>query len=542
MDRGPCHREGVRGPVCCLLTVAFGILSLALAGCSTGSAATTTTLYRGATLFPTTETTVPVPVEASGVLELALPAAAHLDPQLASTPSDVLLSQQVYDRLVEIDAKGGPIPSLATSWNSRDGTIWTFTLRSGVTFHDGAGFDADDVVFSFDRLRDTATGASAGVLFKNIIDVRTVDALHVQFLLAEPDAEFLRTLADPRAAILSKGVRDPSREWLGTGPFVLESYLDTDRAVLSRNPSYWSANASGTRLPYLDGLRFVFVPEASAQIEALFQGDVQFVGGLTPLMSARVQAEDMRVVTSVSNGHYTISMRTSEGRPTADTRVRLALRLGTDHQGIIDRVRSGFAVVGNGTPVGPSFGDAYLDVTPTFDAEQARALLAEAGFPAGLDLTLQVPEYGDGPAIAAAWKSQMAAIGVNLTIATYPAESPTEPSADGAAGADLSLTYTSTEIYPLDSLPAGGGSGGAFTGTHWVDEDFADLVSRIRAELVDEQRVALYRAAQQALVERGPLIVPYMEMSAAGVAPSVQGLTLAADWPRTVLRGAYLAE
>jgi peptide/nickel transport system substrate-binding protein len=275
--------------------------------------------------------------------------------------------------LVEIGLQNELLPGLATEWASPDGKVWTFTLRPGVTFSNGEAFTADDVVYTFDRLRDPDLGSPGKDIYVNVASIRTVDELTVEFTLTEPNPEFPADVADYHAAILSRSVADPAAEWVGTGPFTISSYSAEDRAILQRNPEYWRADDAGDALPYLEELQLIVSPDLAGQVQALRGDQVQFVAGLTAELVDSVEGdENLRVLTGPASAfHYVIHMRSDEGRPTADERVRRALQLGTDHQELIDQVRPGLAVVGNGTPVGPAYGDYYLDEAPAYDPEEA---------------------------------------------------------------------------------------------------------------------------------------------------------------------------
>ena len=183
------------------------------------------------------------------------------DPALASARSDILLNEQVYDWLVEVGDNNQLVPALATSWSSSDGKVWSFALRSGVTFSNGQPFTADDVVYTFNRLKDPKVGSPLAPSLKALTTVRAVDTTHVEFVLSQTNAEFPSLVADYHAAILSKSVQDPAKIWVGTGPFTLQSYVAEDRATLVKNPHYWMRDKSGNALPYLDQIVMVFTPE-----------------------------------------------------------------------------------------------------------------------------------------------------------------------------------------------------------------------------------------------------------------------------------------
>ena len=349
----------------------FGLLILAAvlvaAGCGSGGQSVTTTSPAGAS------TTVAA-AQPGGILQVAAEPAANRDPAFASARSDILINQQVYDWLVEVGQKNQLLPGLATEWASPDGKVWTFSLRSDVKFSNGSPFTADDVVYTFDRLRNPDVGSSGVGLYANVTGIKALDATHVEFTLKDPNPEFPSDVADYHAAVLSKAIADPATEWVGTGSFTIESYSAEDRAILKKNPDYWMQDAQGGRLPYLDELQFIFSPDLAGQVEALRGDQVQFVAGLTSESVDSIGADsNLKVITGPSSAfHYVIHMRADAGHPAADPLVRKALQLGTDHQGLIDQVRPGLAVVGNGTPVGPAYGDYYLDQAPAYDVAQAK--------------------------------------------------------------------------------------------------------------------------------------------------------------------------
>ncbi|GAB4248448.1 MAG: ABC transporter substrate-binding protein [Thermoleophilia bacterium] len=537
MDIGPFHLKRGGGLARSLLILGILVVALGviLGGCSSGSE-TTTTAGGGSS---STDTTAPAAVKTGGVLKVGSQAATNLDPHFSTSIADIMLNHQVYDWLVEIDSKNQPAPGLATKWDSPDGKVWTFELRSGVKFHNGADFTADDVVYTFNRLRDEKVGAPTVALYKNITDIKATDPTHVVFTLATPNPEFPSDVGDYHAAILSKDVADPSKEWVGTGPFMIESYLAEDRAVLKKNPNYWMTDEAGTRLPYLDGVEFIFSPDIGGQVEALRGGEVQFVPGLTAELADTVKADpNLKLIDTTSNMHFVIHMRSDKGHVAADPKVRQALQLGTDHQGIIDQVRPGLAVVGNGTPVGPSYGDYYLDKAPVYDPEKAKALLAEAGYANGLNITLFAQQALDVPAIATVWKDQMAKIGVNVDIQTVPTDVYYGEGDASWLTVDFGITDWGTRATPVTYFKLAYTAGGDYNESHWTDPEFEEITKQIDSEMDRQKRVDLYQRAQEILIERGPVIVPYMEMPVAGTAANVEGINLATDWARTLFRTA----
>jgi peptide/nickel transport system substrate-binding protein len=533
-------------------TLAFAlilVIAVPLVGCGSGNTSTSASAVSSTTAGAGSSTTMAETttsggggstVQMGGVLKVATEPATNRDPAFASARSDILINQQVYDWLVEVGQDGTLLPGLATDWQSADGKVWTFTLRNGVTFSNGSPFTADDVVYTFDRLRDPNVGSPDVGLYANVDTIKAVDATHVEFDLKDPNPEFPADVADYHAAILSKAVADPSTTWVGTGPFTIESYSAEDRAVLKKNPDYWMKDAQGTQLPYLDEIDFIFSPDLAGQVEALRGNQVQFVGGLTSELVDSLKSDSaVKAITGPSSAfHYVIHMRSDAGHLASDVRVRQALQLGTNHQDLIDQVRPGLAVVGNGTPVGPAYGDYYLDQPPVYDPEQAKALLGEAGLANSLTITLYAQQALEVPAIATVWQQQMKAIGVTVNIQTEP---PDVYYSDGDTSwlkVDFGITEWGARATPNAYFNAAYVTGAAYNESHWSDPEFDQIVTQINSEMDKAKRVELYKQAQQILIERGPVIVPFFETAAAGTSAKVAGIELAPDWSRTLFRTA----
>ncbi len=480
-------------------------------------------------------------MQTGGILQVATEPATNRDPAFASGRADILINQQVYDWLVEVSQDSDLTPGLATEWQSGDGKVWTFTLRADVKFSNGEAFTADDVVYTFNRLRDPEVGSPGVGLYENVATVTATDATHVEFTLTEANPEFPSDIADYHAAILSKAVTDPATEWIGTGPFTIESYSAEDRAILKKNPQYWMKDDAAVQLPYLDEIQFIFSPDVAGQVEALRGGQVQFVAGLTSELVDSISADsNLKVITGPASAfHYVIHMRSDEGRPSADARVRMALQLGTDHQGLIDQVRPGLAVVGNGTPVGPAYGDYYLDQPPAYDPQQAKTLLAEAGYADGLTITLYAQQALEVPAIATVWQEQMKAIGVTVDIQTLPPDVYYSEGDTSWLVVDFGITEWGARATPNAYFNAAYASDAPWNESHWSDPEFDTIAAQINSELDRDKRIDLYKQAQQIMIERGPVIVPFFSTAAAGADAAVDGIELAPDWSRTLFRTAH---
>jgi peptide/nickel transport system substrate-binding protein len=478
---------------------------------------------------------------AGGALAIGTQPLTNLDPHFATSISDIQLLEQVYEHLTFIGASNRPVPDLAESWESADGKTWTFTLREGARFSSGKLVTARDVLASFNRLRDPKLGSPAAALYKNIREVQALDARRVRFLLSETNPEFPSDVGDYHAAILPAGIAEPARQRIGSGPFRIDSYTPDRRVALKRNPFYNVKDSSGAALPYLEEIRMIFSQDLNGQVEALRSGQLGYVGGLTTEnVKSLADSSGVRVLSVDSNMHWAIRLRSDRG-PAADNRVRQALKLATNHQALVDAIRPGLASVGNGfTPVGPAYGRYHLVRPPFMNLAKARSLLAEAGYPNGLKILLHAQNQLDAVPIATVWKEQLARIGVEVQTRVIPSNLYYSDGEQSWLKVDFGITDWGTRATPLSYFKLAYVTDAPWNESHWSDPAFDSLLAGFDREMSEVRRVELYHRAQEILIERGPLIVPYFVKAVAGVRSDLEGVSLASDWPRTRFRDAWL--
>ena len=479
-----------------------------------------------------------------GVLKIGSQPVSNLDPHFAASIADITLLEQVYQHLTYIDPDNRPVPDLATKWQSTDGKVWVFTIRSDAVFNNGQPVTVDDVVASFNRLRDPKVGSPAASLFKGIQDVKSLDASRVQFTLSDTNPEFASDVGDYHACIIPASFKDPAKERIGSGAFMIDSYSPEDRIVLKKNPYFAQKDASGQALPYLDEIDIIFSPDQGGQVEALRGGQLNYVAGLSAQLADAVKKDPQtKTITNTSNMHWALHMRSDKGHVAADNRVREALKLATDHQAIVDAVRPGLASVGNGfTPVGPAFTDYYLAKPPRPDIARAKRLLAEAGYPNGLKITLATQNQLDVIPIATVWKEQMAKIGVEVDIQIVPSDVYYGNGEQSWLVADFGITDWGTRATPVTYFKLAYVSDAQWNESHWSDAQFDEITRKVDKEMDKARRVALYKQAQQILIDRGPVIVPFFEKAVAGLSADLEGVVLTSDWPRTRFTNAWFSK
>ncbi len=479
-----------------------------------------------------------------GVLKIGSQPVSNLDPHFATSIADITLLEQVYQHLTFIDPENRPVPDLASKWQSADGKVWVFTLRGDAKFSSGAPVTADDVIASFNRLRDPKVGSPAANLFKGIQDIKALDASRVQFTLADTNPEFASDVGDYHACIIPASSKDPAKDRIGSGPFMIASYSPEDRIVLKKNPYFSQKDANGTPLPYLDEIDMIFSPDQGGQVEALRGGQLNYVGGLSAQLADAVKADPQtKLITNTSNMHWVIHMRADKGHVAADNRVRQALKLATDHAAIVAAVRPGLASIGNGfSPVGPAFTDYYLAKPPKPDLAKAKKLLADAGYPNGLKITLVAQNQLDVIPIATVWKDQMAKIGVTVDIQIVPSDVYYGEGDQSWLVADFGITDWGSRATPVTYFKLAYTSDAQWNESHWSDAQFDEITKKVDKEMDRSKRAALYKQAEQILVDRGAVIIPYFEKAVSGLSASLQGVVLPSDWARTRFTFAYFSK
>mgnify|MGYP002628801621 CR=1 FL=1 len=338
----------------------------------------------------------------------------NLDPTGGAAQAiDSVLYSNVFEGLTRFMADGSVVPGLAESWTiSDDGLVYTFSLRDGVTFHDGTTMDAEDVKFSLDRARaEDSTNAQKG-LFAGITDVTVVDPLTVQVTLGAPNGMFLFNMAWGDAVIVApESIADIASNPVGTGAFSFADWVQGDRIELTRNDAYWG------EAPALASATFRFISDPTAAFAAVMAEDVDvFVGFPAPENLPQFEADPrFQVLVGNTEGETILAMN-NKMEPFDNILVRQAVSLAIDRQAIIDG-----AMFGLGTPIGTHFAPHnpdYVDLTGNspYDPDRARALLAEAGFPDGFTTTLKLPPPSYARRGGEIIASQLRAIGIEAEI------------------------------------------------------------------------------------------------------------------------------
>ena len=454
----------------------------------------------------------------SGRLRIAWLTPAQLDPRSVSGMSEIAILNALYDYLFETDAASNLVPVLAHAWQRNDaGTRYTLQLVEDARFHDGSLLTARDVVWSIQLQLDA--GGTIADLLAGIAAFEATGDHSVIFDLKAPDPDFLYRLTEYKAVMLKAEAENLGVEFNGTGPFIMHEMIPADRAIMHGNPDYWRG------APGIEMLEFLFFDDQQAAIAAV-QGGV--ADGILRLdnfsflnFSGDFRFDSINIPT---NAHHMTRIR-ADRPPGDDIRVRKAFKLATDRASVWERVQLGFGAVGKDSPIGPSFAQYFLEDAqpPPRDPEAAAALLAEAGYPDGLDLTLHVPNSGAMPDFAQAMAAQWYDAGIRVEIEL---EEENEYWVQKWLEVDLGVTWWGDRVMPQIYFDLAYRSDATWNESHWQDERLDALIDFARSALDEDARIAAYKDIQRLFLEEGPIIVPYFYASFMVMASHVSGVDL----------------
>ena len=348
--------------------------------------------------------------------------AAAINPVTVADQGGLDMLAQTGEYLVLSDQTLTLQPVLATSWSSNSAAdVWTFKIRQGVKFHNGAALTADDVVYSFKLYTappSAALSAFAGVLKPD--GVQKVDDYTVAFNLEAANGNFPYLVSSDNYNTISIPNNYAPGSWqssfLGTGPFVMSSYTPKVGASFTRNNSYWGTKA----LP--SATQFTFYDTQPPSILALTGGTIDVLGQFSYTGGEALVNGGYNVIKLKSSAHRELSMRNDQA-PFTDARVRQAIALTLNRPEIVSALFKGLADIGNDSPFAPIFPSTNTSIAQrTQNISQAKSLLAAAGHPNGFTTTLTTENIQEIPAFAQIVAESAAAIGVkiNLNVEAQP--------------------------------------------------------------------------------------------------------------------------
>ena len=372
------------------------------------------------------------------VIALSTPITS-LDPHFHNLTPNNNLADHFFERLVGKDAKEHLQPLLAESWKVVNETTWEFKLRKGVKWHDGSDFTAEDVVASVKRIPNVPNSpASFATYTRPLKEVMAVDKLTVRFVterahpLLPNDLVSIRVIPAKLASSVKTEEFNSGKAVIGTGPYKFKEYVAGDRVVLERNEAYWGPK------PHWKTVRMRMITNSAARVAALLAGDVQMIEAVPTADIARLSKDSrVSVASAVSNRLIYLHLdsdravtpfaTSKDGKPLdknpfKDVRVRKAISLALDRDAIVSRIMEGQA-----QPAGQLLPDFFPGTSkklapPKQNIEEARKLLAEAGYPNGFAVTLHSPNnrYINDEKVAQAVASFLTRAGIDTRLEAMP--------------------------------------------------------------------------------------------------------------------------
>ncbi|WP_295526088.1 ABC transporter substrate-binding protein [uncultured Pseudacidovorax sp.] len=364
---------------------------------------------------------------------------SSVDPQLNNHAGDRSLALHFWDSLVTSRDGGKLDPGLASSWKSLDDKTWEFKINTAIKWQDGTPVSADDIVFSFQRARSVpGSVASYSGALRSVESVTAKDAGTLIVKTSTPNPMLPLEIAS--IYVVSKHVGEKARTEdynsgkavVGTGPYKFISYTPGDRTVFERNPAYWGPK------PQWEKVTYRFINNGAARTAALLAGDVDVIDKVAVTDVEKLR-KDPKVSVYTYPGLRVLLLQPTlrEGpnefitdnagkvldkNPLTDVRVRQALSLGINRKAIVDRVLQGTVTEANQWMPKNSFGYNPEVKDIPYNAEQAKKLLAEAGYPQGFQIAIHVPgdRYPQAPETVQAVAQFWSRIGVKTKVEVVP--------------------------------------------------------------------------------------------------------------------------
>ena len=452
------------------------------------------------------------------------------DPHIVSDSSDRLsMIFTTYEALVKLDPAGNYVPGLAQSWEvGEDGRTWTFRLREGVRFHNGETMTSADVVATLGRVLDPAIGGAFGtqgvyLSYLGDAEIGAPNDATFQIVTASPMADLLDLVVDMPISPASALADLPNR-YVGSGPYRIAEQGETELLMVAHE-DYWG----GT--PTHSAIRWLSERDPDARVTAVLGGEADIASGIG-IAGARLISEDGRATAhQIESSLAIIFMINAMEGPGTDQRVRQALNYALDIDDIITRMKDGAAEPLTGYLTPNHFG--FDPGTPVYphDPDQARRLLADAGYGSGLELTFDIPRVmpNEMPALAALMAEQYAEVGINLEVVEHTdragySEMVREKRIQDAAGFDSSPRSTYRVL--REKLHSG------LKGPWWegyANAEVDALIEQAESTFDTAERRALYRRIYRMVRDDAPWIFLYNPLRYWGVGPSLEGWTPRAD-------------
>ncbi|MGH7071127.1 MAG: ABC transporter substrate-binding protein [Acetobacteraceae bacterium] len=452
-----------------------------------------------------------------------------IDPLTVADSGGLLMLQQVGEFLARDGHDLVLSPALATSWKpNKDGSVWTFTLRPDVRFHDGSPMTADDVVASIDRLADPKNGSNALSVFKGVLSAggtRKLDDHTVGFDLEAPIGNFPYYVSSDNynAIIIPKSYSgDFEKSWVGSGPFRIEKFTPKVGASFTRFDGYWGPKAlpRRTEFSFYQDLQSEVLALQGKQVDLIVEIAVQ--GG-----QALLHDPEVSIIALRSAAHEELHMR-CDLAPFTDKRVRRALALTLNRPALVKGLFQGMADLGNDSPFAPIYPSTNRSVAQRQqDIAEAKELLAAAGHPDGFQVRLTTEKFIMIPQYAELVQEFAKAAGIRMTLKVETQSAYYGKAVFGQSDwldSIVGITDYGHRGVPNVYLSAALSSGGPWNAAHFRNSSYDRLVADYVAALELEAQHVASGKIETLLLDETPIIFAYFNNYLSAVRKNLKGV------------------
>ncbi len=498
------------------------LLALCVAGAMTackGNAPANTPQTPGETAEDVPEETQEEPV-AAAAQELVIGENEDMggyDPMSNMNP--FTMRAMIFDTLIKLDYDYTKTPGLATDWEmSEDGKTWTFTLRQGVTFHDGEPWNAEAAKANWEE-RIAAQKDGTSNILGNIESMETPDAYTFVVHLKTPMYTLASEVTAPMYSFLSPKAFNENHEVtaaIGTGPFKFESWNKDTDITLSANENYYDG------APKLEKITFKIIPDSNARALALESGEIDMMSGRSALTALETlkKLENIQVIKTMGQTSVFVLLNTKDEK-LSDINLRKALSVAVDFKSAVPGLLTDLAEPAENlfSPVFGDFVDASVQL-PQHNLEEAKEYLVAAGYEDtdgdgfvdrnGEKLTLDITVAANNEedkALCAIMQDQLKEAGIDLTITALDSAA----LKDTTVAHEYQMTMQGQNYVPNDDVTVN--YGGYWHGESYYDvysDDALDAkIEKLRASLDTEERLALHKEIQRDILEQVPVIMVF---------------------------------
>lgn len=446
--------------------------------------------------------------------------------------------RNIFDGLVTRTAEGKIVPEIAESWEVVEPTVWEFNIRQGITFHNGDPLTADDVKFTFDRILnegqiDGQSSPRKGLLGP-VQSVEKVNDYKVRFKLESPWPILLQMLPHqqivPKKYVEEVGSAAFTAKPIGAGPFKLvEGKLD-ERIVLERFDGYYGGSPDLPPVGPAQAKTVIFevIPETSTRMAALLSGEAQIVQAVPVDMVSQLEQDDTVEVKMVDGTKVYMFQLNTKKAPLNNVKVRQALNHAMNMDLIVEKILGGYATRLAGPLLSTGFA-VDKELKPyAYDLKLAKGLLKEAGYPDGFSVVIDT--INDDKPVAEAVAAQLREVGVDATVRIWD-WGVLKPLLEKGERSIVLMSWGNSTQDPFDILnPTLNGVGERGNFSFYDNAQVKDLLDRAGSSIDEQERLNLYKQAQQIIYTDAPWIFGFskkeIEVSVKGIVnwqPSMDG-------------------